>query len=353
MSIYIVNLFITFTTLLISRCFKVEKIIKYYFIIVSFISVLSVSGLRFQVGTDYNEYINLFNQVINDKNSSFFLTLEPIFIYICKIINIFSQDYIWLFIITSFFIIFFIFKVVIKECEFYELGIFLFLVLGFFTSSLNIVRQWMAAVVLLYGYTQSRKGYDKKFLLCILVSFLCHYSAIIVIFFFSFIMKNKNEKYRLFFIISGFLFFGNTAYIIKFFQFLCLKISILNKYYKYLNPNEDIGGSVLVLPMFCLVTYFIYLWRKKFLNLNIYCNILCLGFFFSIIGQKLMVFNRLQYYFVCILIILIPELIKTFNQKERTFIYILCIILGTIFYLYTLKINGGHPLPYQSILDRI
>lgn len=330
--------------------------ISSFFVILAFGSMFLISGLRFNVGTDYYEYENLFYNIATQDIKLFGFKIEPVFVVISKIIAIFSKDSVWMFIITSFFIAYFIFKASIKSCRLYDLAIFLFISFGFYTSSLNIVRQWMAASVLLYGYTFLTNKQDKVFLKYVLLAYCCHYSAVVVLPVYLFIRKPRKNITRISVMIFGIFLFNSTNYIIRVLEFISFNVGFLSKYYKYLRIDENIGGNIFVLPMFCVLTYLLYMLFKgnneeNAYSIEINMNIISIGFVFSLIGQKLMTFSRLQFFFVSILIIIIPQIMYLLKKKERSLLYLLCIFMGTIFLVYSLINNGGQPLPYQTIFS--
>ena len=75
---------------------KIRKIIYYIGICIPFIIV---SGIRYDVGTDYMfRYVPNYISISEGKNVT---SLEPIFLLIIKICLIFSNDYALLFIVTS------------------------------------------------------------------------------------------------------------------------------------------------------------------------------------------------------------------------------------------------------------
>lgn len=365
MIIYLCNLYFVLIMLILSRTLINKKynnnLIKFNdsfmlykcLIVFAFSSMLLISGLRYEVGTDYREYVNIFTNIINSDGWGVIGKIEPIFVIISKSIGIISSNPQWMFFITSLFIIYFIFKSVLKDVELYELAIFLFIAFGFYTSSFNIVRQWMAISIILYGYVFLRYKNKKKFFCCLLVGVLCHYSAIIVLLVYPIIKRMRRNITRLCIIGFGAFFFVNSNFIIRILQNICSNVEMLNKYTRYLNIKENIGGSVFVMPMFCLLTFFLYIIIMKYKrihNIEIYINILVIGFFFSILGQKIMIFNRLQFYFVIILTIVIPKMINNLNKKEKAILYYLCLLMGSLFYIYTLINNGGHPIPYRMII---
>ena len=369
MFVYLFNLYFVLIMLYVSRVISISAIelnwkrtsnlygVNNYFVFLAFCSMFLIAALRHNVGTDYNEYVILFNSIATSQDSaSFGFHIEPIFVLLSKTIAIFSDNPVWIFISTSFFITYFVFKASIKSTNLYEFAIFLFIAFGFYTSSLNVIRQWMAASVLLYGYTFLADKQHKAFFKCVLLACCCHYSALVILPVYLFIHKTRNDITRICIMFIGVILFYNTNQIITLLQTVSMNIAFFNKYYKYLILNEEIGGSVFVLPMFCLITYALYAFvkrsNKQMTNaVEIYMNILAVGFVFSLIGQKLMTFSRLQFFFVIVLIIIIPQLAWLLKKQERTLFYLACILIGSIFLVYSLNKNGGDPLPYQTIFS--
>ena len=356
MHIYIIVIMSIFLTLFISRKIKdnYKNISSKIIIVFAFIYMFLFAGLRFNVGTDYLSYVELFDDIISSP-LVFNFRLEPVFIIISKVISVFTNNPLWLFVITSFIITIFIFKASIKSTTYYELSIFLFIAFGFYTSSFNIVRQWMAASILLYAYVYLNRNNNKKFFIYSLLAFCCHYSSIIIFPAYLFIKKTRSDKIRLLFMFLGILLYNLTDIIVRVLQTITLNIGILNKYYKYLNLGENLEGSMFVFPMFCVLTYILYLFFKKSINrksinIEVYINALVVGFIVSMIGQKIMIFSRLQFFFINTLIIILPQIVYSMKPKNRIIFYSMFVILGIMFYLYSLMKNGGHPLPYRTIL---
>lgn len=371
MSIYIFNLYFVLIMLYMSRSLSAKRIsddelewkrhskisgMSSFLIILAFCSMVLISGLRHNVGTDYYEYVIIFKYLALHDGVWFGFQIEPVFVLLIKAIAIFSNNSVWIFMLTSFFTIYFVFKASVKSCKLYDLAIFLFIAFGFYTSSLNIVRQWMAASVLLYAYTFLANKQHTKFFKYVLLACCCHYSALVVFPVYLFINKPRKDITRIFLMMIGVILFNATNYIVTILRTVSLNVPVLNKYYKLLTLNENIGSSVFVFPMFCVLTYLLYALlirrnKQKTDRIEIYMNILSTGFVFSLIGQKLMIFNRLQFFFIIVLIIIIPQIACLLKKKEVPLFYLACILIGTIFMVYSLIQNGGQPLPYQTIFS--
>jgi len=364
MVVYLVNLFIVFFFLLLSRAKRTKNNIvkRNGCILISFLSIVLVAGLRYDVGTDFLMYNGFFR--IIDSISLFSLDLEFMFVLFCKIASLITKNSVLLFIGIAVWTYYFIYKVAIKNIKFYELSIFLFIAFGFYSSSLNIVRQWMAIPFLMMALEMLSQNNKKKFVLFITLACLCHYTCIIIVPIIILSCLIKNDKQRLIIIIVSifmYLFSDNIASIIlqvlKFFNFG-------EKYYKYLLHYDNIDTNIFVMPMFSLVTYLGYLVYvkpkldllqsekdKRFIKYIV--NFVVLGFSTALLGTKLMYFERIQFYFLISLIFLIPIIVDNTKKNTKKLLYIFCIFMGGLFYVYSLIQNGGDPLPYQTFLTNL
>lgn len=371
MIVYLLNITFVFSILLISRIYRdkckmnLTKCVKENFdnklnlfcvilIVYSFVSMVLVAGLRYEVGTDYLNYKDMF--YILQRESIFKSNIEPIFVVICKILNIVTSNYVWLFITVAVFIYYFLYKICISKTHYYEMSIFLFIAFGFYTSTFNGMRQWMACIVGLYALTSIKTHTKKKTWLLILLAILCHKTAVILIPTYFFVYKNRSDISRIIIMMMGTILYFIPDLIMKFMKFTIGTIPMFSKYNRYVENYDIHQGSAFVFPIFCLIVYVLYfLYKKRLkhidLNLDVYLNILALGYCFSTMGQKLMSFDRIQLFFVPIIIILIPQLTYCMKKRDKQFFYPVCIIMGIVFLIYSLSQNGGNPLPYRSVFS--
>src|SRR5690554_1708958 len=138
MAIYIFTLMVALCLLYLSRAITTRRVDNTLFIkstlhitnssslliMLSFACMVLVSGLRYNVGTDYPEYVNLFRSISN-REGFFSKNIEPVFIILVKMINLFSSNPVWMFLATSIFTLYFVYKSALKSTRMYELSIFL------------------------------------------------------------------------------------------------------------------------------------------------------------------------------------------------------------------------------------
>lgn len=361
MIIYLLNLFIIFILLILSKKVKVKKDIirEKGMIFLALFIIICVSGLRYNVGTDFMMYESFFHNAPNflwfEKNLEFFFIL---FAKISYFLNPNSSVLMFLFI--SIFIYYNIFKVAIKNCENYELAIYLFITFGFFTSSLNGLRQWMAIPLIYVSLDHLSKKENKKFILYLFISYLCHKSSILMLPFLICVKYIKKDSIRFILIIISIILYLNYSMINNIILSLISNFSFFHKYIKYLTTYEYIDTSIFVMPMFSLVTYILYYLFAKNKNINntqnnefqIYMiNMLIFGFMSALLGTKIHYFERIQNYFLLSLIYVIPYIYTKVKKDLKKIIYIFCILMGLLFYIYSLNQNGANPLPYRTIFN--
>lgn len=354
MLVYVIVALLSYFLLMLSKKTKDSKK-KNVLITISFLIVFLVSALRVNVGTDYKSYVNWFND-IDTFSLSFtnFLFNNMIFI-----IKLFTHNPQWLFVVTSFIILLFIHLHSIKEHEDYDMIIFLFIVLGFYFSTFNGIRQWIAIAIFMYSFKYiKRKDFD-KYLICIIVASLFHITAILLLPAYFMFKINIKDKYKLIIIGCAFIIFklfnfnNLIAFILKNFAF--------SFYVRYFQSGIDLTQSVgsflpiiLSFGMFMFYTLFEKILTKKIsLEKYEYNKTLCFYIvIFSIINTVNNLFSRFSYYFIPFIMFLLPDFFVIFNGKYNKLMKFIVIIFGIGFMVVnTVLKNSNNPLPYLSIFS--
>lgn len=358
MEIYLINLFFVYVFLFLSTL-KCSKVQKYSLIFISFLSMVFIAGIRYDVGSDFLMYESFFLKI--KKYTLVRTDLEFMFILICKIIRLFSSNSAILFTVIAVFIYYYIYNVSIKNVKKYELAIFLFVAFGFFTNSLNLLRQWMAIPLIFKAFDCFSENKKNKGYIYIALAVLCHYTCAFCIPIFIFIYKLKSERIRNAIIIAAMLLYAFTGVVNNVIYLLFSNLGIGQKYLKYLVGYKTINTSIFVMPMFTLVTYlgyYFFLKNKKYVDdkarkFNEYMvNFTVIGFFVALLGTKLFFLSRIQFYFCLSIIFLIPNIISNIKGDMKKLLYAFCLVMGIVFYIYSLNGNGGKPLPYQTIYNK-
>jgi hypothetical protein len=221
-----------------------------FFIFITFMVFFILSAFRSEnIGNDTFRYIYLFERVVNEVGLSHFATgYESGYIYLNKIISLISPKPQTFLIITSAIIMtgfaFFIYK---KSNNVF-LSVFLFYTLGFFGSSLNILRQYIAILLILLAYEYIRKRKPLASIVLILLASQFHATAIIGLLLLLIPYIRFNYKTIILFIsFSGLIYlaFGNVINFI---------FTISPKYNVYLGSAYFEGGIRLASILnFCII----------------------------------------------------------------------------------------------------
>lgn len=356
MLLYISVMIISFAFLNLSKRFN-DKFKKYAFITLAFIPLFLVSALRYNVGSDFASYQNWFN--IN--NGVYLKYPDFAFRNLIFIIKMFTNNSQWLFVISSFLILFFVFKAARKNNDEYDMIIFLFVALGFYFSSFNGVRQWIASSIFLCSY---RFILDKKlfkYLLCIIGASLFHVSALVLLpFYFVFNIKIKDE-FKYIILISAIIFFN-------FVDMYELIATILKLYFKTLYFRYVIGGThdimqnsgtyFPVLLSVGMLSYYI-IFKGRFRKIYTECeynqkkNCCFVISIMAILNTVNYLFSRISaIYFLPLIIFLLPDVYKIFNGKFKIFTKALIVIVGILYLTINTLIKNSHDvLPYNSIFQ--
>lgn len=328
---------------------------RWFLIITSFLMMFLVSALRVNVGTDYKSYCEWFGDV-----SSIRLKYENFgFNSLIVFIKLFTNNPQWLFVVTSLLILVFIYIAVFKEQEEYDISVFLFIVLGFYFSTFNGVRQWIAGAIFMYAYQFAVKKNLKLYALLILIASLFHITAVLLLpFYFVFNFK-ISDKVKMWLVAASLVFF-------KFFNFnsiisAFLKFVSINFYWRYISSGADlskgVGSAFPILISGCMLLYYI-IFKDVFLKRmpqEKYENRKNLSFIltiFSIINTVNNLFSRFAMYFIPMLVFLLPDTYAICNKKWKKRFKILIIVGGLVFMVInTLLKNSNNPLPYNCIFD--
>lgn len=331
--IYLINILFCFIFSLIYDLNKRNKILLLVLIVV--MSLLPAFR-SIDVGTDTSNYVEMFQQF---GSSNFYELFEYPTEKGYVLLNYFSSIFLSSF--NSFFLLFYflLFGNFIyffsKNSNFLSLSLLVFLTLGFYLSSFNIMRQMIAISVCLLSLRYVFNREFLKFTLMIILSSLFHTTALIFLLVYFVYKYSDQFKYILFssLILIYFIFKFYMIYVLEFFN--------MSAGYSEFGENTG-GGPTLIFYMIMLV-YFYYLGRsiedKKYhfyLNLFILC--LCFIFLFFVFKVPLAGPMRLILYFSWSLCMLFPLSLKFFKIKSQQnfvlFLYCIALILYFIQSVY-------------------
>ena len=156
--------------------------------------LIIISGLRYNVGADYGQYVWNYSYykelTLNIKS---FLE-EPGIKIIAKISSLVYDDYSSMIFSVALVTIGSIMYVVIKESDNIAYSIFLFITLGIWTSTFNGIRQYLAVAIIFLGYKFIIQKQLVAWLTIVLIASLFHLSAIVCVVFYFLANREINQK---------------------------------------------------------------------------------------------------------------------------------------------------------------
>lgn len=163
----------------VSRGYYKNKIL--YLMI--FFLLFAVAAGRIAVGGDYWSYTNIFNLIAQNREKS--VATEFGFNLLVKVIQRLigydGKKYIVIFAVVSFVTIYFFMKGLEELSDNYALSFFLFIVLGYYASSFNSIRNYLAFAVAFYSVSCLFKKEYTKFVVLVLLASTFHISILLVL----------------------------------------------------------------------------------------------------------------------------------------------------------------------------
>ncbi len=295
------------------------------------ISLVIISGLRVNIGDTFfymHSYeISHFtwDSIVEDKDYGFSI--------LQKTLKNFSSDpQVLIFttaLITNVLIVF----VLAKYSRLFELSTFVYITGGLFLTSMNGIRQVLAAAVV---FTATKYLINGNWILYFLIVFIAstfHQSALVLIPIYFLV------RYRAWSNATYILLFFSICIVIGFDQFSTVLFTAIKdtQYGGYSNFNEG-GANILRVAVDAVPLIIAYMGREKlreiFPSSDYIVNMALIGFVFMIISTQNWIFARFSIYFTLYQLILISWIIKIFKEKQQRVVYILLIVCYFLYYYY-------------------
>lgn len=335
MFIYILNLLaVCFWAVLITSL-KIKNKAMVFLVIIS-IQIFLLSALRhINVGADTGVYVRRFSIIADTYWGSIFDLSEVVdfeigFIILNKLIGTVYDNERFFLVIISAIIIFSISKYIYKNSKIAWLSFFLFIALGFWGSSINVLRQFIAIAILLPTIKHVENRNLFKFVFHVIIASFFHISALA---FFVIYPLSKIKITRLYItliiivgIITNFFAPNLLNYVIDFFG------------YQQHADRIGEGSGTGMLVMLIMITIAALIYRKSAIrkgeSYDIYIHILLVGLLLNILALNFDLAGRAMIYFTIHNIILIPNILYSINKKIDRFVGIYIVLVGTLYFYF-------------------
>lgn len=341
MFIYIFNLVTILIASVVNKIYKNRLLNLFLFLL--FLQLYLFVALRsVNVGADTISYLNFY-----ENSYSFPLTnltyarYETGFLFITNALSVLQNPQVYIASLALIPYIFF-YTFIKKESKSPLLSLLLFICLGFYTNSFNLMRQFFAMGIILVSYRELKNSNLIKFTCLIVLASLFHVTALI--FLPIYFIKDKKIT-PLYLLIASLGAIGLALLADSVLSFLLNQFSAIEY---TIDANGGWNQFLLLVTIFFGSLYF----QKKAIRVNpnntILYNILAVGIFVQVLALNFSLFARVTNYFSMFLIVFIPEMLDFIPDKYiRALLRWLTIILVIIMYLMVLETDVSSILPYE------
>ncbi len=273
---------------------KAGKAGRIIFCIAAALMFTFVSAVRFKVGYDYNLYGGLyFNMKYLEWVDIPSLDQEKGFLIPFYILNLANEEYYHAFIFTSILFYPVIFYFIYRYSKHPWLSTTAFLCFGIFFNSLCFLRQFLAAMIILYAMKFIEGKNPLRFFVLTIIASAFHWSALIWLVLY-FLVKIK----------PGWIYLGIIAAGTTIFCFISRKLMywLVDNFemYSLYNPDTNLEASQGLSPwfsvMFAVIFVIAFLFRKRLADKNpanmIYLNCLMYTVVFEVMGTRHAILSR-------------------------------------------------------------
>lgn len=333
------------TVLIGKRKYVVSLNVIPWFLI--FTTMTLFGGLRYRVGTDFESYAEIFGNISRQWFDPRYAGTEWAFVWLNRLITVFTVNPQYLFFITNLFITSFGLICIGKYSRFVPLSLYIFYTTIYY-QGFNLVRQGMACAVVFLAFGVYHEGKWIKSYLLILLASLFHRTALIALPVFVLMQFRYSQVwYYIFGVLASLAFLLKEQIndlLLRFYP----SAAATDASYLY----EEFSPVQVILSLSYVILCFLYyrkmLTKKPHNVVYINFSVLLLGLYTCFYWIPM--WGRLQLYFSCFYGLIVPELISCEDNRVLRVIYYLAIWgIMLFFYMVPVWISGTGFWEYQMI----
>ena len=328
----------------------------------SYFVILLISIIRYDIGNDYDGYVDLIDDVSKSSRSGNGL-FELIIDYLWADVAIVVLSWVCAWLRHPFLGVYFLFSIIntlllYKVCERYDihkLGVFFFFISGYLFITWDGARQGCAIMVFLYSLRFIENQSVFKYLICVIIAALFHKSSLFLLpcYYLQF-FRLYNWIYLLLASLFLLIYWSGMMDSIQT-QSLDL-LSYTGEYYsKYSNPDisssEGIASTTYKLRI-TIKTVFWTIWLVLLPEKNTYLkNMIIIGVLFTILSNGSLTLLRVGWYFLAVCIIAMPLALRLSNRYVKIIIMTSLFMLLFLFCWDTYNKHNNGCTPYETIFS--
>ncbi len=329
---------------------------KLVFLFVSFLIPFFFLAIRYDIGTDYQSYVDYFYRIARGE----FVPKEPGYILLNELIAYLHMDVQWLFVVFGFLYLFFSYKALPKEG--FAFGVFLLISISYLYEGFSAIRQGVAVAIMAYAIQYIQIKQFKKYLLWSIVAMMFHLAAGFLLLLVYPLVNKKFNKYVLIILIVFVYIAVRYTHVLE--AVLHAAVSLFPKYAwyldsKYMQPSGVGSGLGVLYKIFIALTAIFFKDKisAKHPHANVVINMYVLYILFLIFRMKIMLFGRMEHIFVFAPILAVVYLLNTFESKSK--ILVTMLVFGVYYVSFMKYISTGtggdnadaYVNPYQTMLQ--
>lgn len=336
--------------LIVMGLFAYQKTRKEWALVLSFLLLLFFAGLRGDFTADYRSYADYFLKTKYEVSLSEILSLESGysmekgFVLLLRLIGYITASPVVLFTILSILTLSLYYAGFRRLSAMPMLTVLLFATVGDYYATYNLVRQTLAASIMLLGLSALTEGRRLRFLGYVIAAMLIHRTSIVMLPV-SLLLNVKVTKKS----VALFCGVGVAAYILLP-RVVSYVQSIFSMYasYQYGMGEGTINAVIPSLGMLAFVAYSIF-WGNCDFDLDdrknrIMLNGAILSTIMLFLGMRIYIVSRVAYYLKPCFWILLPDVIASYrNERERRIILVAICLIAIAFNYITLSGTGYDP----------
>jgi transmembrane protein EpsG len=299
------------------------------------------------VGTDFSNYKDGFQSF---GQGFFGDRLEPVWYIIYPFFYRFANFRIYVFVYYVA-LYYFLLRFIWKQSRYAIVTVLLYVLLGNYFESYNIMRQSIAALFVFYSVTYIEKRNLIKFLIIILTGFLFHTSVLLFIPMYFICEKIRNRKKFLIALIIGTLLLGYSG--ITLLDYLSVGFLDFSKYDMYFNMmRENISFIGLIINTINSAIAIFFVLNATNSTTKYYVSIYVIGVCLNnLLFQYEWLFRLYNPLFLVFIILIAPNIIPDIKSKYLRLSFILFMFLFSFGMFYSLlNNNASGVVPYQLFL---
>ena len=332
---------ILFTSSIVSLCNK--KIFCNVFKVITFLLLFIPAAIRYDVGVDYLNYIDIFDDISNGGA----LYIEPGYWLLNYIVAINGGSAQIVLAISAFITLFFFFKGV-ENSRWPIYAVFFFIICWIWFCS--TVRQMISCSLAFYAWRECDKKQYWHAAIAIIFAWTFHYSSFIYPLLFFATRKITISKWIMLFIFGSCVFLSFRGI----FKSNLLDFASKTVYGGYVNTdwvdaiekNTGIGQKLRFLIYFMVFAFFPINSRKS-------AALLYLFFLYGIIdvlSEQMMIISRIGRGFIFIWLPIIYHMATT-KYKYRQIVTAMIYVIWSVYFIASLNGDFNHCIPYRTIFS--